>query len=456
MADKCLQIERNPAAHSIGWMPSEDVAPLKPHVVVVGLNHKTASLELRERLAFHKEELPQALSRLRGRAGEGVILSTCNRVEVYATAQDPNELSGNIRGFLSDYHEVHWEEIEPSLYEFSDAEAARHLFQVAGGLDSMVVGEWQIRDQIRKGLAASAKSSAGALPTTLCHLFQGALRAGQRIRESASRDKTASSIGDAAVSLVRREMGYKDRFNVLVIGAGAVGETVAVGLGRDSATKLVIANRTISHGKALAHQVGGKAVSLEQLGSSLYDADVVVSAGDSPGFILTWQMVQAAIAGSQNDTLLIDLGVPRNIDPLVGGLDGVRLYDIDELAGQSPGNVTSEDEARLEAEEIIDEELDRFLVWWHSLEAVTMIKKLKQHAESVRQQELSRSRRKLTGLAPEQLEHIDVLTRSIVNKLLHHPITSLKEEAARSGLMLSGRDLPVSPHPEGIPEELLR
>ncbi len=396
------------------------------HILLVGLNHKTAPLEVREEVSFPREELLDALPRLKERVGEGVILSTCNRTEVYTIAHSAASAAGAIRQFVAEYHGLAAEALSPHLYEYTDARAARHLFRVAGGLDSMVLGEHQVLGQVRAALTAASRS--GSLGVPLSRLFHGAIRAGRRVREETDISRNALSISYAGVQLAQRTLGSLSGLRVLLVGAGEAGQLVARALRPLGVSDLMIANRTRARAEELARQLGGRTVPMAELQRALVDADIVISATDAPGAIISRDMVREAMPQrAQRLLFLFDLAVPRDIDPLAGEMEGVRLFNIDDLSAIAEENLETRRQAVADAEAVIEEELARFMRWWESLEALPVFRALRRQAEDIRQRELARALRKLSSLTPEQQEVVNALTRSIVRKLLHDPTIALKQ-----------------------------
>jgi glutamyl-tRNA reductase len=408
-------------------------------ILLTGLNHETAPLETRERVSFSKEQLSDALPLLAERVGEGVILSTCNRMEVYTVAEEPPEAAGEVRRFLAYYHGIDQQTLAPHLYDHTDADAVSHLFRVASGLDSMIVGESQILGQVRAALTAAAESQT--LSSPLSRLFHRAIRTGRKVREETDVGRNALSMSYASVQLAQRVMGNLAGLRVLLIGAGEAGQMVAQALRATGAGDLMIANRTQERGEELAHSLGGRAVRLSEVGPSLASADIVIAATEAPDYVLT----EDAIANANDDrhgrpVFLFDLSVPRNIEPRAGSIDGVSLFNIDDLSSIAEENLEGRKEAAAEAEKIVEGEVSRFIRWWDSLESVPLIKDLRQRAERIRKRELARALRSLQGLSPQDVEKLDAMTRSIINRLLHDPTISLKQRTGKAHLQ-AARDL---------------
>ena len=403
------------------------------HILLTGLNHVTAPLTVRERVSFSKEQLPEALPTLVDHAGDGVILSTCNRTEVYTVTDEPEQAAGDVRRFLSDYHEVDATSLDAHLYDRVDTEAVRHLFRVAGGLDSMILGEYQILGQVRGALTAASESRSLRAP--LSRLFHRAIRAGRRVRDETEVGRNALSISSAAVELAQRVLGNLQGARVLMVGAGETGMLVAKALRATGASDLSIANRTPERAEDLARELGGRAVSMSDVAASLHDADVVIAATEAPGFVLTTEDLATTVNGNGRRPLfLFDLSVPRSIEPEASTLDGVSLFNIDDLSAIAKEDLKGRKEEAAKAEQIVEEEVSRFNSWWESLEAVPLIRALRRKAERVRSRELERVLRGMPDLSPQDLEALDSMTRSIVNRLLHDPTTSMKQHAEEAHL----------------------
>ena len=400
--------------------------------VLVGINHKSAPMEIRRRLASSKDQLPEALQRLRGDVSDGVILSTCSRTEVYTMGQSPERSARRIMEFLHRFHGLEPGYAEQYLYIRTGGDASGHLFKVAAGLDSMVLGEWQVLDQVRQALKAAANQNQGALPASLYRLFHGAVETGRKAREDTGFGESGAHLGQAVVQCAEATLGGIAGARALIIGAGEVARLTAQALSDAGVAQMTIANRSLERGRRLASDVGGVAVPAAESPRAMLRADIIVSATGAPGFTITREMVADVRRHDPTRALFIaDLAVPPDVDPGVAAFENVRVFDIEQVQRSA---VESLDETRNEAakaEAITKEGLARFNTWLDSLDAVPRIRRLQQGAERIRQQELEKSLRKLTGMTGEQLSAIDALTRSIVKKLLHEPIQALKESAGQ-------------------------
>ena len=397
------------------------------HILLTGLDQKTAPLELRERVAFTADQLSDALPRLGGSVGEAVIVSTCNRTEVYTTADEPEEASALVRRFVADYHGLDGAAPVEGFRDLVDADAVGHLFRVAGGLDSMIVGESQILGQVRQALAAA--SAAGTLSAPLSRLFHRAIRAGRRVREETGVGRNALSVSFAAVRLAQTVLGDLSGARVLLIGAGEAGKLVAEALRKTGVGELAVTNRTARRALELAGELGGRAVPFDRLDAAVVDADIVIAATEAPGHLLSAETLRAANARRDRGTFMFDLAVPRNIDPEAASIDGVSLYNIDDLGAVAEDNLRERRKAAAAAESVVDEEVAGFVEWWSALDALPLVMELRERAEGTRRREMARALERLEEVSEADASVIDDLTRAIVNKLLHAPTVSLKQRA---------------------------
>ena len=397
------------------------------HLVLVGASHRTAPIELRERLDFCSRGLEHAIRALASRAStsEAVVVSTCNRAEVYVACEEPTHAVDDLLRFISEFHQLPADRIRPHLYSHLDHDAARHLFRVSSGLDSMVVGEPQILGQIKDayGVASSAQS-AGPL---LNKLFHWAFGVGKRVRTETALAEGAVSVSFAAVSLARKIFGNLAGRRVLVIGAGEMGKLTALHLKAQGVASVTITSRTLAHAQELADEVGGRVTPWDALSTVLRDSDIVITVTGSPTPILTKAAIKAAMPASRTrPVFLIDIAVPRDVDPAAGEIEQVFLYNIDDLQAIVRENLQRRGAEVIRAEQIVDEEVQKFSNWQRSREAVPTIVALRQRFEAIRKSELERLEPKLAGLPPEARARVDEITRLLVEKLLLHPTEQLK------------------------------
>ncbi len=407
-------------------------------VTCVGLNHRTAPVEEREKVAFSADDLPDALNRLHGELGNAVVISTCNRTELYATTAGGAHEADRLLDALAACKGT---QLHPRLtYFLSHDEAVRHLFRVAAGIDSMVLGESQILGQVRD--AMSAATLAGSLNGVLSRLCHAALRVGKRVRSQTNIGRYAVSVSSAAVALARQTVGTLEGKTVLVISAGSTGELAANSLAESGAERILVTNRTPQRAADLARKIGGETVSFSRLPTALAESDIVISGTGAGEFILRPETVASAAANRNgNDLLLLDVAVPRDIDPAVRDLPGVRLFDIDDIEAVSRANLRGRRREVLRVEAHVEDEVEEFMNWWRSLDVVPVIAALRERAEEIRDRELERTLRRLPGLDDEQRERIEAMTRAIVKKMLDRPIARLKDGADTGLYMEALEDL---------------
>ena len=392
----------------------------------VGISHRTAPVELRECLDFSRRGLDAALEALGARhlAREAVVLSTCNRAEIYAAApsDDAAESCGR---FIADYNGVPWDAVAPHLVKYRGSEAADHLFRVAAGLDSLVVGEPQILGQVKSAYAAAAGlKTTGALTN---RLFTSAFTVGKRVRSETRLGEGAVSVSYAAIALAKKIFGELKGLNVLVLGAGEMAKLTGVHLRAQQVKQLTVSSRTLQSAEALARHLGGRAVAWTAMTDALSAADIVVTATGSSEPVLTRAGVEEAMRPRRARPLfLIDIAVPRDVDPAVARLDQVFLYDIDDLQAIVQENLSRRATEIERAEAIVREEVDRFGGWMQSREVLPTVIALRERFDAIRQAELKRLESKLAPLSPEARARVDEVTHLIVEKLLVTPTEQLK------------------------------
>ena len=400
-------------------------AAIPCELVVVGLNDRTASIELREKVGLTPTQRDVALERLTSRSIESVIISTCNRVELYA-AVEPSEVQGDgVIDFLAEFHGLDSAALRPHLYVRSGAAAVRHLFAVTGGLDSMIVGEDQILGQVRVDFDAARAN--GTVGTLLSHVFQAALRVGKHVRTVTRLGRAARSVGSAAIEHVCQVRGNLQDATVLVIGTGVIGQQAARAATRRGVGQLIVANRTYSRAVKLATKLGGHPADLASLADHLATADVVISSTGASHFILDRFAVQEAMRKRPRRPLtLVDLALPRDVDPAVASLDNVNLFDLDDL--QTVGGLTLEQHRRdlSQAWRLVDAEVTAYEKWLATREVVPTITALRDQVEEIRLAELRKALGRLGDLTDRQRVAVEAMSVAIVNKILHAPIVRLK------------------------------
>ena len=397
-------------------------------IVLVGLSHHTAPVEVRERVAFGTSRLESALRGLVGLPSidEGVIVSTCNRVEVLACGRSAEDIAATLPAFLATAHGIAAESLAGRLYTYRGREAVRHLFRVAASLDSMVVGEPQILGQLKDQYAAAA--AIGASGRILHRCFHKSFSVAKRVRSETGIAARAVSVGSAAVELAKEIFDRFQDKTALLIGAGAMGELAARQLLVQGTGTLMVANRTFDRATEIARELQGIAVPFDKLVRTLPLADLVIGAAGGDAFLLSAADLHDAMRERRGrPMLLIDLAVPRSFEPAINDLDGVYLYDIDDLEGVVADNKGARANEAVMAEGIVESEVDTFCRWLDGLDVVPTVVELRGKLEGVREQELTRF---LAGpgasLNERQREGVERLTRAIVNKILHEPVSELK------------------------------
>jgi glutamyl-tRNA reductase len=399
-------------------------------VVVIGLNHRTTPLDLLERMTIGDAALTKALHDLvhREHVSEAVVLSTCNRTEVYAVAEKFHGAYQDIRDFLSEAAYLAPEDFADHLYVHYDAPAVTHLFAVASGIDSVVVGESEILGQVRTAWERAREE--GAAGPTLNLLFRHALEVGKRARTDTAISRSTTSVSQAAVAMASERLGGLEGKRILVLGAGEMGEAMALGLAKAGAADLVLANRTWERAVELADRVGGRAVRLLDVPTALVDVDVLLtSTGASAALLQVEDIAAIADRRAGRPMLIVDIAVPRDVDPAVGAIEGITLLDMEDLRTFADAGRESRLREVSAVQGILEEELERYLGVTSAREVAPMIVAQRDRAEEVRRAELERFRSRLDRLEPSELEAVEALTRGILGKLLHEPSVVLKEAA---------------------------
>jgi glutamyl-tRNA reductase len=392
---------------------------------VTGLNHRTAPVEVREKVAFDEASLPAALKMLRAHDGmlEGLILSTCNRVEIVVAADESANLELAVDQVLG-------RPLHQHLYRFEGREAIQHLFRVAASLDSMIVGEPQILGQLKQAYSVAKAEGAvnGFLDTVLTRAFNVA----KRVRTETEIGESAVSVSFAAVELAKEIFGSLDGRKVMLVGAGKMSELAARHLRRSGVSKILVSNRTEARAKEMAQVFDGTIVPYERFAESLPEVDIVITSSAAPHYILTLERMRAVIAKRRNRPIfLIDIAVPRNIEPEINTLENVFLYDIDDLQRTVETNLKGRLQEAEQAEIIIAEEVEKLMARLQAREIAPAVIALQERFEQIRASEVQRLRGKLGPLTPAQQEAIDALTRGIVNKIAHGPLAEMRAQAAR-------------------------
>jgi glutamyl-tRNA reductase len=401
-------------------------------ILVIGLSHKTAPIELRERLHVPEEDLPKPLEMLgeSPEIAERMLVATCNRVEVYAVTEGRVEPAAEaITDCLATARSVEKAEFMDKLYTYTAADAVRHVFRVASSLDSMVVGEPQILGQVKTAYSiAQAREATGII---LSNLLEQAFHVAKRVRSETGIAASAVSVSSAAVELARKIFGDLTGRSVLIIGAGEMAELALRHLVDDGVRSVLVANRSHDRAIALARQYCGRAVTFEGFRQEMVGADIVISATSAPHVILKKEDMQAITQQRRHRPIfLIDIADPRDIDPACNEVDNVYLYNVDDLQSVVEANLKERKREAERAEVIIDREVGVYLSWLRSLDVVPTIVSLRERVEEIRGAELQKTLGRMGELTPEQREAITALSHAMVNKILHQPMTELKRRAA--------------------------
>ena len=401
---------------------------------LTGLNHRTAPVAVRERLAFSETELPDALNELTRTPGinEAIVLSTCNRVEVLVAAT-PGFQPLELTGVLCKLRELDRSWLEPHVYSLQGSDAIRHLFRVAASLDSMVLGEPQILGQLKAAYGVARQQ--GALNGFLDSVVTRAFTVAKRVRTETEIGASAVSISYAAVELAREIFGNLNKKRVMLVGAGKMSELAARHLSRSGA-EIRVTNRTESRARELAALVRGTIVPYDEYKSQLRDIDIVITSSGAPEYLLHRDEMKRIIDARRNRPMfLIDIAVPRNIEPSVNEIDNVFLYDIDDLQRVVSENLKTRLSEAERADEIVSDELERLEAWIQTRSVGPVIADLQDSLEKLRAAEIERVRSKLGPLTPQQEQAIEQLTRGIVNKIAHGPIAALRRNAGDSSVV---------------------
>ena len=404
------------------------------NIIVVGLSHKTAPVEIRERVAFSPTDMGRPLHEMRALPAvvEAIIVSTCNRVELYAASREPDAAIASLRRFVADFHGVVLEEIEQHLYDNRGEEAIRHLFRVASSLDSMIIGEPQILGQIKTAYGYAVEFKTAGL--ILNRFLHKAFSVAKRVRTETGIASNAVSVSFAAVELARKIFDRIDDKAVMIIGAGEMCELAARHFVSNGVTRVLVTNRTFERAEKLAAEFQGKAVPFDEFTEHLAQVDIILTSTGAPTFILGHRQMEEVLRRRKyRPMFLIDIAVPRDIDPKVNDLDNVYLYDVDDLQGVVQANLKERQKEAHRAEAIIAEEIGQFHQWLANLEVKPTIVALRKRLEEISAQELAKTFGNLKDLTDQQRRGLEMMTNAIVNKILHRPIMVLKRTQNEAG-----------------------
>jgi glutamyl-tRNA reductase len=401
-------------------------------LLITGVSHKTAPVEVRERLAFREESLPAALADLKARDGvaEAVILSTCNRVEITVTTEDRSDPQAVVDAFLAEQKAVDAGKIGPHIYRHEGKAAIHHLFRVAASLDSMVVGEPQILGQLKAAYAAA--KDCGAVCGWLDGLMTRTFSVAKRVRSETGIGQMAVSVSYAAVELARKIFGSLNNRTVMIAGAGKMSELAARHLRRSGASHVFVTNRTHERAVEMARLFQGTPVEYSRFTAMLPEVDILITSSGAPHYILHKDEMQRVISARRNKPMfLIDIAVPRNIEPSVNEIDNIFLYDIDDLQEVVNANLRERAKEADHAESMVAEEVDRMMARLKVAEVTPVIVGLQEQLEQIRAAEIDKTRRKYGPFTPEQEQAMEALTRGIINKIAHGPISELRNHAGK-------------------------
>ncbi|MBI3600319.1 MAG: glutamyl-tRNA reductase [Nitrospinae bacterium] len=399
------------------------------NIIVLGVNHKTAPVEIREKLAFGEKHVEESLNVLQRfpEIKEKVILSTCNRVEIYARVGNVDEGVRRLKDFIYKYHRIHDGELENYFYTYFTEDAIEHLFKVSSSLDSMVVGEPQILGQVKDAYTYAKERKATGM--ILNQLFEKAFSVAKKVRTETRIAENAVSISYVAVELAKKIFGELEGKTVMIIGAGEMSELAARHLISNGARNILVSNRTFEKAVELARELKASAIRFDSIEDELVRTDIVISSTGAPTFIIKKDMVERVIHQRRNRPIFfIDIAVPRDVEPAINEIENVYLYDIDDLQHVVDANVKEREKESQKAVKIVEKEVGQFLNWLDGLEIVPTITALREKAEAIRQKELEEAFSKLGSVSDKERLVIDNLSSAIVNKLLHTPTMNLKKQ----------------------------
>jgi glutamyl-tRNA reductase len=400
-----------------------------PNLVLVGVNHKTTPVEIREKLAFSQAKLEASLEELVSSPEiiENIILSTCNRVEIYARVENTDRGIQLLQDFICDYHGISRGNLDQYFYSFCDNQAVEHLFRVSSSLDSMVLGEAQILGQVKDAYSTARSSSSTGM--VLNQLFEKAFNVAKKVREETGISERGVSISSAAVELAKKIFEDLENHSVMLVGTGEMAELAAKHLISYGVKTVYVASRTYERAAALAQTLNGCALDFKSFKEEMHKADIIITSTAAPTFIIQKEMMEKAIQRRKNKPIfLIDIAVPRDIAPEVNELENVYLYDIDDLQNVVNANMEERQKEAENAMDIIKHEVTKFNNWFSTLDAVPTIVEMRNQAEDMRKIEVEKNLKNMDHLSSDDKDSIHLLTQSIVNKILHNPTINLKKK----------------------------
>ncbi|MGB9716333.1 MAG: glutamyl-tRNA reductase [Thermodesulfovibrionales bacterium] len=407
-------------------------------ILVAGLNHNTADIEVREKVAFNGDKLKEGLIGVKNlpQVEEVVILSTCNRVELYASVRDTEKASESIKNFISGFHNIDRSLLDKAIYVYNDVNAVRHIFRVASSLDSMVIGEPQILGQLKEAFEFALENKATGI--LLNKLMKKAISVAKRVRSETRIAENAVSISFAAVELAKKIFTDLSEKVFMLLGAGEMAELAAKHLMSNGVREVIVANRRYERACELAKEFNGRPVSLDNFLKEMVHSDIVICSTGAPNYILLKEQMQKVMKErKQRQVFIIDISVPRNIDPKINDLDNVFLYNIDDLQGIVDANMFERKKEAEKAEKIIEEEITPFFQWLSSLESFPTIVALREKAEKIKNDEIEKLLNRFPDIDEKKRKAIEYMASSIVNKLIHPPTVALKRDSEDRDLMVA-------------------
>ena len=401
-------------------------------IILLGLNHKSAPVEVREKISLSKPRIKANTDIIKNMASiDGMaVLSTCNRTEFYFSSTKHKKAIDEVESWISDYSGIAVDEMAQYLYIFEDVKAVRHLYEVVGGLDSMILGESQIQGQVQE--AYNLALECGFSNSIINTLFMNALSVGKRVRTETYIDRQPVSISSAAVDLAKSELGTLEGKTVLILGAGETSELAARHLVSNGISSVIVANRTYERAKIMANEFGGSAAKLSEFFNYIKDADIIISCTSSPRYVVEKAEIAPYVAQKKSPLLFIDIAVPRDIEPAVAELDNVHLYDIDDLQNQVQQNLESRKNEAVKAQKIIEQEVSNFFYWLDTLAVVPTIIRLRSQAERIKKEEVERALNRIENVTEREKRIVEQLAHSIISRLMHKPIVNLKTLAGEN------------------------
>ena len=400
-----------------------------PNLILVGVNHKTTPVEIREKLAFTQVKIEASLSQLVSSPEiiENIILSTCNRVEIYARVENTDRGIQLLQNFICDYHGISRGNLDQYFYSYCDNQAVEHLFRVSSSLDSMVLGEAQILGQVKDAYSTARSFSSTGM--VLNQLFEKAFNVAKKVREETGISERGVSISSAAVELAKKIFEDLENHSVMLVGTGEMAELAAKHLISYGVKTVYVASRTYERAAALAKSLNGCALDFESFKEEMHRADIIITSTAAPTFIVNEEMISTAIQKRKNKPIfLIDIAVPRDIAPEVNELENVYLYDIDDLQNVVNANMEERQKEAESAMEIINQEVTKFNYWFSTLDAIPTIVEMRNRAEDMRAFEVDKTLKNMEHLSSDDKEAINQLTQSLVKKILHKPTINLKKK----------------------------